>query len=65
MDNLSQQSYQKKYFHNGLRDILADEYFCVGIMVVIALFQNGQLPVYMPETQFSQSLDPMIHPLVF
>ena len=51
VDSLSQQSYQKKKkFDNGLRDILADEYFFVGIMVAIALFQNGQLPVYMPET---------------
>ena len=41
---------KKNYFDNGLRDLLADEYFFVGIMVAIALFQNGQLPVYMPET---------------
>ena len=41
---------KKKKIDNGLRDILADEYFFVGIMVAIALFQNGQLPVYMPET---------------
>ena len=49
MDSLSRQSYQKKYFDNGLRN-LADEYFFVGIMLVVAIFQNGQLPVYMPET---------------
>ena len=45
VDSLSQQSYQKKYFDNGLRN-LADECFFVGIMVAIAL---GQLLVYMPE----------------
>ena len=45
MDSLSQQSHQKKYFDNGLRN-LADECFFVGIMVAIAL---GQLLAYMPE----------------
>ena len=41
---------KKKNFNNGLHDLLADKYFFLGIMVAIALFQNGQLPVYMPET---------------
>ena len=47
VDSLSEQSYQKNiYFDKGLLDFLADEYFFVCIMVAIALFQNGQLPVY-------------------
>ena len=41
---------KKENFDNELRDLLADKYFFVGIMVAIALFENGQLPVYMHET---------------
>ena len=41
---------KKIYFDNSLHDLLANEYFFVGIMVAIALFQNGQLPLSMPET---------------
>ena len=52
MDSLNQQNYQIKiYFNKGLRDLLVNEYFFVVITVAIALFQNGQLPVYMPETK--------------
>lgn len=37
-----------KYFNKGLREHLADEYCYVGVMIGIALLQNGQLPCYMP-----------------
>lgn len=37
-----------KYFNKGLREHLADEYCYVGVMMGIALLQNGQLPCYMP-----------------
>ena len=38
------------YFDKGLRqrEYLADEYYHVGIMMGIALLQNGQLPTFMP-----------------
>lgn len=37
-----------KYFSNGLREFLSDEYFFVGVMMGIALLQNGQLPCFLP-----------------
>ena len=33
-----------KYFSNGLREHLAKDYFYVGIMVGVAMLQNGQMP---------------------
>jgi len=39
---------KEKYFDNGLREYLCDDYYYVGIMMGIALFQNGQLPNFMP-----------------
>ena len=39
---------KNKYFDNGLREYLADDYYHVGIMIGIALLQNGQLPTFMP-----------------
>ena len=37
-----------KYFNKVLREHLADEYCYVGVMMGIALLQNGQLRCYMP-----------------
>lgn len=37
-----------KYFDNGLREFLADDYYYVGVMMGIALLQNGQLPTILP-----------------
>ena len=37
-----------KYFNNGLREFLADDYYFVGVMMGIALLQNGQLPTILP-----------------
>ena len=39
---------KEKYFANGLREFLADDYFFVGVMIGIALLQNGQLPCFLP-----------------
>ena len=39
---------KEKYFDNGLRELLSDEYYYVGVMLGIALLQNGQLPTFMP-----------------
>ena len=39
---------KEKYFENGLREMLESDYYHVGIMVGIALLQNGQLPRFMP-----------------
>ena len=37
-----------EYFDNGLRECLADDYYYVGVMMGIALLQNGQLPTILP-----------------
>ena len=47
--NLMNKAIYTKYFEHGLRDLLADDYFNVGVMMAIAVFQNGQLPTYVPE----------------
>ena len=39
---------KEKYFDRGLREHLSDDYFYVGIMMGIALLQNGQLPTFLP-----------------
>lgn len=39
---------KKKYFDAGLREYIAEEYYHVGIMIGIALLQNGQLPTILP-----------------
>ena len=39
---------KEKYFANGLREFLADDYFFVGVMIGIALKKKGQLPCFLP-----------------
>lgn len=39
---------KEKYFANGLREFLADDYFFVGVMIGIARLKNGQLPCFLP-----------------
>lgn len=39
---------KEKYFANGLREFLADDYFFVGVMIGIAYLQNGQLRCFLP-----------------
>ena len=46
---LCNQQIKIKYFDNGVKEHLSEDYFYVGQMISIALLQNGQLPVYMPE----------------
>ena len=46
---LCNQEIKDKYFDHGLKRYLSKDYFHVGQMVGIALLQNGQLPVYIPE----------------
>ena len=35
-----------KYFDNGLRQYLSQDYFYVGIMIAVAMLQNGQMPTF-------------------
>ena len=49
---------KEKYFNNGLRVHLADDYYYVGAMIAIALLQNGQLPTYMPSDVIEQLATP-------
>ena len=46
---LMNQHIKKKYFENGLRPLLSNEYFYVGLMFSIAMLQNGQLPSFLSE----------------
>ena len=39
---------KEKYFDQGLREHISDDYFCVGIMMDIVLLQNGQLTTFLP-----------------
>lgn len=48
---------KKKYFDDGLREYLAEDYYYVGIMVGIALLQNGALPAFMPNDVLDQLKD--------
>ncbi|CAH3155300.1 unnamed protein product, partial [Porites lobata] len=43
---LMNQAIKQKYFDHGLRPLLAEDYFNVGIMMAIAMLQNGQLPFF-------------------
>ena len=43
------QSIRRKYFDNGFKDFLSNDYFRVGQMIGIAMLQNGQLPNYLNE----------------
>ena len=40
---------KEKYFDHGLRTLLSPEYYFVGIMIAVAILQNGQLPVFLGE----------------
>ncbi|PFX27113.1 hypothetical protein AWC38_SpisGene8187 [Stylophora pistillata] len=47
---------KKKYFDNVLRTYLSEDYYYVGIMVGIALLQNGAIPAFMPIEVLDQLL---------
>ena len=46
---LCNQKIKDTYFDNGLKEHMSEDYFYIGQMVCIALLQNSQLPVYIPE----------------
>ena len=46
---LCNQKIKDIYFDNGLKEHMSEDYYYIGQMVCIALLQNGQLPVYIPE----------------
>jgi hypothetical protein len=47
---------KEKYFDQGLRQYLAKDYFYVGIMMAIAMLQNGQLPAFIQEEVLNEIL---------
>ena len=51
---LMNQAIKEKYFDQGLRPLLAQGYFFVGIMMAVAILQNGQLPVFVEESILQQ-----------
>ena len=51
---LTNQAIKEKYFDHDLRPLLAEDYFYVGIMIAVALLQNGQLPVVVEESVLQQ-----------
>ncbi len=51
---LCNQKIKLKYFEKGIKEHLSEDYFYVGQMASIALLQNGQLPVYIPEEILQQ-----------
>jgi hypothetical protein len=46
---LAHQAIKKNYFDQGLRIFLAKDYYFVGVMIAIAILQNGELPTYVEE----------------
>ena len=46
---LCNQNIKLKYFDNGLKEHLSEDYFYVGQIMCISLLQNGPLPTYIPE----------------
>ena len=36
---------KEKYFDHGLREMLAEDYYYVGIMIAVAMLQNGEITV--------------------
>ena len=61
---LMNQAMKEKYFDKGLRPYLVDDYYYVGIMIGIALLQNGQLPSFMPVDIVEQLEIPNTNPCI-
>jgi hypothetical protein len=40
---------KEKYFEHGLRPLLSSDYYFVGVMIAVAMLQNGQLPVFLSD----------------
>ena len=51
---LMNQAIKEKYFDHGLRPLLAQDYYFVGVMMAVAMLQNGQLPVFVEESTLQQ-----------
>ena len=51
---LMNQAIKEKYFDHGLRPLLAQNYYFVGVMMAVAMLQNGQLPVFVEESTLQQ-----------
>lgn len=42
---------KEKYFDNGIRDLLADDYYIVGVIIGLSIIQNGKIPQFFSEDQ--------------
>ncbi|XP_022780955.1 uncharacterized protein LOC111322165 isoform X1 [Stylophora pistillata] len=42
---------KEKYFDNGIRDLLADEYYIVGVIIGLSIIQNGKITQFFSEDQ--------------
>ena len=47
-----------KYFDNGLRQYLSKDYYYVGVMVGVAMLQNGQMPAFIDDSIIQEVLSP-------
>ena len=47
---------KEKYFEHGLRPLLLSDYYFVGVMIAVAMLQNGQLPVFLSDEILSDLL---------
>ncbi|XP_078322057.1 uncharacterized protein LOC111113450 [Crassostrea virginica] len=48
---------KQKYFDNGLRDLLADDYLFVGRLFALSILQNGPLPAFLEPEIVQQLFD--------
>ena len=62
MDSSCQLCKKDKCFDHGLLDFCPNDYFFVGLMMGIALLQNGQLPKFLPEDIITQLVLPSNDP---
>lgn len=53
---LMNQASKEKYFDHGLRPLLAQDYYFVGVMMAVTMLQNGQLPVFVEESTLQQTV---------
>ncbi|XP_053383435.1 uncharacterized protein LOC123541168 [Mercenaria mercenaria] len=48
---------KEKYFDNGLRELLAPDYYTVGIILALSILQNGKMPVFLSPQQVAEIFD--------
>jgi len=46
---------KEKYFANGLRELMAEEYEFVGVIMALSILQNGPVPWFIPEEVLQQT----------